>query len=246
MGLRCDIWLNDEWSSNILFGFFPSIITTCLEIVIIAKLYSPTGIKCFTCHLSPHCKDINPMDLENSWPDSVHWVKIFIIGTCIKLLDVFVIAIVSLKFMVDFNQPAWITTTKFLMWLIVFPWIVITPVIGVIRWVLVPSLESKLISISGTPWLVAFVVGIVMTIASFIKSLKNDRLFIMVLGNPINKCAFSSCPLISCHSFHVYYYVHILTCTCKISKNFSYARTQIILVHDIIFHSICKIYTSKI
>merc|ERR1712110_638749 len=33
IGLRCDIWLNDEWSSNILFGFLPIIITTCLELV---------------------------------------------------------------------------------------------------------------------------------------------------------------------------------------------------------------------
>jgi len=168
MGLRCDIWLNDEWSSNILFGFFPSIITTCLEVVIIAKLYSPSGIKCFTCHLSPHCEDINPMDFENSWPDNVHWIKIFIIGTCIKFLDVFVIAIVSLKFMVDFNQPVWVTTTKFFMWLIVFPWIVVTPVIGVIRWVLVPALDSKIVAMDGTPWLVAFVVGIAMMVASCI------------------------------------------------------------------------------
>ena len=102
------------------------------------------GLKCFTCHLSPNCKSIKPLAFNSKWPGNIDWTFTFVVACGIKLLDVLVIAIITLKFMFSKSDAIWKSILKIASWLLVFPWIVITPVLGTVYFKLLPAVSKDL------------------------------------------------------------------------------------------------------
>jgi len=150
-------------------GFLPLITTTCLEVVIMADNDGSFGLKCFTCHLSPNCKSIKPLAFGEKWPGNIDWTFVFVIACGIKLLDVLVIAIITLKFMFCRSDAILKCMLKIFSWLLVFPWVVATPVFGVVYFKLLPAVGKDLPTLLGPMFseqvglifLIMFIIGCV-------------------------------------------------------------------------------------
>ena len=141
IGFRADIFLKDEWTSSMILCFIPPVITTCLQVLLLSYADGKIGLRCFTCHLSPNCQDIKPMTLRAKWPGSIDWYFAFLISCAVKMFDVYVIAIITLKFICDKKEAVLRTILKLFSWLVVFPWILVTPILGIFVFVLFPSLQ---------------------------------------------------------------------------------------------------------
>ena len=122
--------------------FIPPVITTCLEVLLLGLADQRSGLRCFTCHLSPNCEDIQPVTLKAKWPGSIDWFFAFLIACAVKIFDIYVIACITLKFILDPKSEPWSKTLcKILSWLVAFPLILMTPVFGIVVFVLVPGLK---------------------------------------------------------------------------------------------------------
>lgn len=144
IGFRTDIFLKDEWTSSLILMFGPSIITACLQVVLLAKMDGKMGLRCFACHLSPTCQDIQPLTLNFKWPGRIDWIFTFYLALAVKLFDMYVIAGITLTFILDMADVVIKSVLKIISWLILFPWILFTPVFGCAYFVLFASLSSKM------------------------------------------------------------------------------------------------------
>lgn len=139
IALRADMWFKDEWSSFILGTFVPYIISTCLSALIFVKESGRGGLRCFTCRISNRCEDIDPLTAE-SYPSSFPWLTLVGLSYILKLIDCVIIGGTTLTFVIEKNNKIHSVVLKCIGWLIVFPWLVATPLFGVLRYSVVSEI----------------------------------------------------------------------------------------------------------
>lgn len=134
IALRADMWFKDEWSSFIIGTYVPYIISTCLCALIFVKESGKSGLRCFICRLAndAKCQDIDP--LSSDFPASFPWLTIVFLSYGLKLLDCVIIGGTTLTFVMEKKDKIWNSIFKFIGWMVVFPWLVATPLLGIFRY----------------------------------------------------------------------------------------------------------------
>lgn len=150
IALRADMWFKDEWSSFILGTYVPYIISTCLCALIFVKESGKGGLRCFICRLANDnlCEDIDPLAI-NSYPSSFPWLTMVLLSYALKLLDCFIIGGTTLTFVMEKKNSLWQLIFKFIGWMIVFPWLVATPLLGIFRYQVIAEIfpPSEIVAI---------------------------------------------------------------------------------------------------
>ncbi|XP_039267124.2 uncharacterized protein LOC120342382 [Styela clava] len=147
LGLRCDVFLTEEWSSFILVNLFLYSISMAVTVAVFAQESSEGGLRCATCRFTTYCSDIDPWNYHTHWPaepDTIQWSMVALISFIFKLIDCYAIGIVTLKFILDLaNDLWWITCLKLFGWLIMFPLLIFTPMLGVTRYLALPGVSPN-------------------------------------------------------------------------------------------------------
>jgi len=140
VALRADMWFKDEWSSFILGTFAPYIVSACLAAKIFLLETGRGGLRCFVCRLSTTCSDIDPsLSATNNYPGDFAWAKLVVASYIIKLIDCVIIGGTTLTFVMSKRDAIWASVVKFIGWIVVFPWLVATPLLGVYLYEVVES-----------------------------------------------------------------------------------------------------------
>jgi len=140
VALRADMWFKDEWSSFILGTFAPYIVSACLAAKIFLLETGNGGLRCFVCRLSTTCSDIDPsLSATNNFPGDFAWAKLVVASYIIKLIDCVIIGGTTLTFVMSKRDAIWASIVKFIGWIVVFPWLVATPLLGVYLYEVIES-----------------------------------------------------------------------------------------------------------
>ncbi|CBY41548.1 unnamed protein product [Oikopleura dioica] len=148
IALRSDMWFKNEWSSFILATFLPYIVSTCLVAIIYMRESGKSGLRCFICRLAfddPErgCIDIDPTSFSGQFPTpETKWLGMVVACYVLKLFDCISIGLTTLTFVCSKKDAWWKWIIKFLGWVVVFPWMIATPLFGVLRYQVISEVVS--------------------------------------------------------------------------------------------------------
>jgi len=172
IGLRANLFIDDEWSSSIVIPVVMYTISTCLTANIFKLQSGNDGMKCFQCSIMAPTPLEIPVCMYSPWSfqykaNGVSWNLVAIVSVALKLWDTVMISLITLKFVLNKSDTCCWIPTKIIGWFIIFPLLIFSPCVGVFRFVVLPvMLDSGNVAFLVTE--IIFYIGMVFWAATLI------------------------------------------------------------------------------